>query len=285
LLKLQPKLGLVLLALLVAGCGKPPELSMQKLASDAPAGDSLPPVPVGQAPTPLTDRTPFGLYANYPNRDTLETLSTAALSPSGRFRAAFTSQGLWIVRVDGAWLWQVPLPEPTEPPTTGQTGAQPGLAQPVIPPPTIPPDTKAPTTPATTPAKPVNVPKATKYLGPLNWTAQSTLMLRDDANTWVEIDPDAAKITVLPAALQGKDWLIFSPDRKQVMYYTPGKTGKQLWIAKADGTEPKFLGENVEGSFDPAGKPVVTKVQPATPSPGAKTLLPDDARTPGQKSQ
>ncbi|HYF91897.1 MAG TPA: hypothetical protein VD969_06600 [Symbiobacteriaceae bacterium] len=278
---LRQTLWCAVLLLLTAGCSsKAPELMMPQLAPDAPAAAGLPPAPVGDAPTPLLDRPPFGLYAQYPGRDTLTTLSTARLSPDGRYRAAITDQGLWFARVDGAWLWQVPLPGAADP-KPAQSPAQPAISQPVLPP---QPGASPPGT-AGQPKPPTGA-KATKYVGPIDWTPRSTLLLRDDTGTWVEIDPEACKVTLLPQALQGKEWITYSPDRKQVMYYTPGKTGRQLWIAKADGTDARLQGENVTGFWGPDGKPVITKVQPA---PGAATVqgsaAADLERQPGQHRQ
>lgn len=260
---LRQLFGCAAAALLLAGCSKPPELMLQRLAPDAPAAEGLPPAPVGDAPTPLLDRPPFGLYAAAPSRETLQQLSTAPLSPDSRYRAAMGEQGLWIARVDGAWLWQVPLPETAVP---KPTPSQPALPQQ---PPAQTGTTPGKTTP-TQATKPSEAPKATKYLGPLDWTSRDTLLLRDDTGTWVEIDPEGAKVTLLPAALQGKEWITFSPDRKQVLYYANGKTGKQLWVANADGTKPTLLGENVTGTWGPDGKPVVTKVQVQTTATGGK---------------
>lgn len=273
--------GCAAAALLLAGCGKPPELMLQRLAPDAPAAEGLPPAPVDGAPTPLLDRPPFGLYATAPSRETLQLLSTAPLSPDGRYRAALGAQGLWIARVDGAWLWQVPLPEMAEPkPTTGQ---------PPLSPPLIPQQPKPGTGPgnnngAQTPTPPT-ARKATKYLGPLAWTPRDTLLMRDDTGTWVEIEPVAAKVTPLPAALQGKEWITYSPDRKQVLYYANGKTGKQLWIANADGTSPRLLGENVTGAWGPDGKPLVTKVQAQMTAAGGRPGDPSVERQRGPHKQ
>ncbi|HWI52997.1 MAG TPA: hypothetical protein VNT01_12735 [Symbiobacteriaceae bacterium] len=274
---MKKTLGGLVLALLLAGCGKQPELMLQRLAPDAPAAEGLPPAPVAGAPTSLLDRPPFGLYATYPSRDTLTSLSTATLSPDGRYRAAITAQGLWLARVDGAWLWQVPLPEVAAPKPTAP--GLPAMSQPVLPqqPGTVQPGAHQ-TAPQTTT-------KATAYLGPLDWTPRSTLLLRDDTGTWAEIDPEACKVSLLPAALQGKEWITYSPDRKQVLYYTPGKTGKQLWQAQADGTKPILLGENVTGTWGPDGKPVVTKVQPPAAGAGNKPGKAELERQNGLHSQ
>lgn len=265
-------------ALLTAGCGKPPALMMQQLAPDAPAGEGQPPAPVGTQPTPLLDRPPFGLYAIYPNRDTLVALSTAPLSPDGRYRATITAQGLWIARVDGAWLWEVPLPDVAVPKPV--TPTQPAMSQPVLP---TQPGTAKP--PAGQTVSPATASKATKYLGPLDWTSQATLLLRDDAGTWVEINPEASKVTKLPAALQGKEWITYSPDRKQVMYYAQGTKGPQLWIAKADGTEPKFQGDNVTGTWGADGKVIITKTQPASPGAASQTSNVNTPPQPGQSRE
>lgn len=245
--------------LLLAGCAKPPEVMMGRLSPEAPAAVGLPPSPVGKEPTPLLDRSPFGLYAEYPGRDTLTRLSTGDLSPDERYRAAITDQGLWVARKDGAWLWQVPLLPPPPPPTP----AQPQVT--LIP--GQPPPAPAPVTP-----------KATKYLGPLNWTSRGTLLMRDDGGTTVEIHPERASVTQLPYALQGKQDMLFSPDGKQVLYTQPGSAGRQLIVANADGTGPKFLGDNVTGTWDASGKPVVQKATMITPGATAPRDLAPDLR-------
>jgi len=273
--------GCAAAALLLAGCGKPPELMLQQLAPDAPAAAGLPPAPVAGAPTPLLDRPPFGLYASDPTRETLQMLSTAPLSPDGRYRAIIGNEGLWIARVDGAWLWQVPLPEAA---AANPATNQPGGTQPLLP--LQPkPGATAGSTNASQPPNPPAAPKATKYLGPLDWTSRDTLLMRDDTGTWAEVDPESATVKLLPAALQGKEWITFSPDRRRVLYYANGKTGKQLWVAKADGTEPKLLGENVTGTWGPDGNPVVTKIQPPTAVAGGKPGDPSVERQRGPHSQ
>jgi len=234
--------GIALAALLAAGCSKPPELMMQRLDEKAPAAQGKPNVPGAGDPAPIVDRPPFGLYAVSPTTDTLTRLSTGTLSPDGRFRAVMAGDGPWVTRVDGAWLWQVTVPEPKAPPTT-----TPGTS-------TAPP--------TTTPAQP---PKPPRIVGGLEWTSRNTLLMQDDTGAWLEADPVMAKITPMPAFLRGKEGVLFSPDLTQVLYYLPGKNAKQLWVAKPDGTGAKLLGENVTGTWDAAGKPVVTQ-NPKTPA-------------------
>ena len=224
-------------ALLLAGCGGSDERSLQRLSPDAPAATGLPPAPVADQATPLLGRAPFGLYANYPSNDTLTKLSTAPQSPDGRWRLAFTEQGLWLTRVDAAWLWQVPQAAPPQP----------------------------------------TIKQGKEYVAPVSWLPNGNLLLRDDAGAWIEANPTSANVKLLPAALQGKEQLTFSPNGQQVLYYTPGKTGLQLWLAKADGTDPKLQGENVTGFWDATGKLVVQKSTaptPGTPLPREK-LAPD----------
>jgi hypothetical protein len=244
----------VVSALLVAGCTKPPELMLQRLSPDAPAAQGFPAPPLDGQPTPLGDRPPFGLYANYPSNDTLKQLSTGTLSPDGRFRFAFTQQGVWITRLDGAWLWQVPLPGEGKTAPSGPAVSQ------------LPPGTSVATKPPTPPVTPPAV-KATKYIGPGDWTPQGTLLLRDETGVWIEAAPATTYVTPLPQPLQGKESISFSPDGKQVLYYTPGKTGRQLWQAAADGAAPTLLGENLTGYWGKDGKPQMQKntvVQPGS---------------------
>jgi hypothetical protein len=235
----------VLLTLLLAGCGKPQALMLQHLDPKAPAAAGLPTPPGPEEPARLTDRPPFGLYAEYPSSDTLARLSHGSLSPDGRFRSAMTGQGAWVARVDGAWLWQITLPSLPATPT----------AKPAVPGPQ----------PATAPP-----PKA-PAIAAMEWTPQNTLLLRDATGTYHQAEAEWAKITMLPATLQGKEMLTFSPNGKQVLYYINGKTGKQLWLANADGTNAKFLGENVVGSWDKDGKPAVMKqAAPSADAGGAR---------------
>lgn len=250
-------------ALLLAGCSKPPELMLQKLSPTTPAAEGFPALPLDGEKTPLGAKAPFGLYANYPSNDTLERLSTGTLSPDGRFRFAFTDQGVWVTRADGAWIWQVPLPDEG---TAAAQPASPAQAQ------------QPSTTQAGKPATPPPPPKGTKYVGPTDWTPRNTLLLRDDMGTWIEAAPWTTQVTLLPQPLQGKEGIEFSPDGKQVIYYAPGKTGKQLWLAGADGANPKLQGENVTGFWDKTGKLQVQKNVVPQAGPNAKKDLAPDLR-------
>jgi hypothetical protein len=230
-------------ALLLMGCSKPPEVMLQRLDPEAPAASGLPSAPLGNQPSPLLDRPPFGLYAEYPSSDTLTLLSSGTLSPDGRFRAALTTQGLWVARKDGAWLWQVPVPGADKP----AAPVGPPLVQPATPP--APPPAAA----------------ATSYIGPLQWTSHNTLLLRDNTGTWVETTPETARVNVLPQALQGKEALQFSPDGKQVLFSILKATGRELWVSNADGSKPQYLGVNVIGTWDPTGKVSVAKAEVLKP--------------------
>ncbi len=244
---------LAAVALLAAGCATQAPAPIERLAPEAPAAKGLPPRQPADTPSPLLARPPFGLYAHYPSNDTLATLSIGPVSPDGRYRAALTGQGAWIARVDGAWLWQLELPIP-KPPA----------------PPPDPPGTQSPK-PATPPAAPAKQPVP---VGPLVWTPQGALLFQDDTGAWHLANPEAAQITPMAAVLTSKEGVTFSPDGKQVSYYTPGKTGRQLWVAAADGTGAKLMGENVTGFWEEAtGQLVVQKVA----GPPATTGGPDKA--------
>lgn len=253
-------LGLTL-ALWLTGCSQPADLlPPDRLDPAAPAASSLPAVPGPDEPAPLASRPPFGLYAEAPTADTLAQLSQGTLSPDQRFRAALTQQGTWIARVDAAWLWQIQLPAPTTPATT-QT-------------PTSPP---ADTGQAGTTA-PTATPAAPPAIASLAWTPRATLLLRDAGGTWWEANPVWATASQLPAALQGKEELQFSPDGSKVLYYTAGTAGRQLWVAAADGSGARLLGTNVVGSWSPEGEPVVEKLPPVAPPAGTPA---GQATTPG----
>jgi hypothetical protein len=242
--------------LLAGGCSHRPALMMQHLSADAPAAAGLPAVPDPGQPSPLLQRPTFGLYADTPSHDTLIRLSSGILSPDGRYRAAATVQGVWVARLDGAWLWQVPLPDGNTSSPPPAPAPQPGKQQGSTPSPR----------------------KATRYVGLPEWTSRNTLLLQDDTGTWVEADPYLTRVTVLPSLLQGKEGLMFSPDGKQVAYYTPGKTGKQLWVAKADGTDAKLIGENLIGFWGKDGKLETQKqVAPQAPGSTGRKLSPDTA--------
>lgn len=230
------------LASLLVGCNGPQAVTMQHLDPASPGGAGLPAAPAWNAPAALAQRPPFGLYAQTPSSDTLSTLASGVLSPDGRYRAAVTGQGLWVARVDGAWLWEVPLAEPPAPaPAPAATTA------------TDAAKTTTPPTPAPLPAKPI------KFVGTPQWTPGNTILIQDDTGNWDLANPDRVEIHALPALLQGKESPQFSPDGQQVLYYTAGKAGQQLWVARADGTAAKLMGENVIGNWNASGKLVVTK--------------------------
>lgn len=107
-------LPLALLALFVTGCGEPSHPQVRQMDPVAPAAAGFAPVALPGQPSAIADQTPFGLYATSPTLDTITNLAIGTLSPSGQFRAALTEQGIWIARVDGAWLWQV-SPEAVSP--------------------------------------------------------------------------------------------------------------------------------------------------------------------------
>ena len=226
--------------LLLTGCSQSQSLLLQRLDPASPAAKGLAPLPAQDEPTPLTGRPSFGLYAAPPTPATLSVLANGRISPDGLYRAAMTEQGAWIARIDGAWLWQLELPPP--------------------PPPPAPPAQPGPRPPA-----PESLPPANVVL-PLVWTSRNTLMFQDENGYWHEARPERAVITQLPAAFQGKRDLDFSPDGKQVLYATNVSGGQQLWVAAADGTNPKILGENVIGFWGPDGKPVVRQKSTQTPS-------------------
>lgn len=240
---------LAILAMVAVGCARPvPAPSQQGLSPDAPAARGLPPREPAGTPSPLQVRPPFGLYAQSPGIDTLTTLASGALSPDGRYRAAMTAEGPWVARVDGAWLWQIELQVPLPPPT------------PPVPPGTHP---AKPPSPPPAPAKPPVV------VGALQWTDAAQLLFQDDTGAWHLADPAGARVTALPPAFKGKEGLQFSPDGRQVLFYAPGKTGRGLWLAAADGSNPKLVGENVTGFWQkPGGNLVVQK-----PTPGMDPLL------------
>lgn len=235
--------SLFLLAALLTGCGPQPGIPLQRLAPESPAAAGLPQRPAADGPSPLQARPPFGHYAQAPSSDTLSMLSVAPVSPTGKYRATMTSQGAWVARIDGAWLWQIELPKP--PPA---------------------PPAPAPDRPGAQPAPPPAPPRQPVPVGSLRWTPLGALLFQDDAGVWWLADPEIASVSQLPLGLQGKDLAQFSPDGKQVLYYTTGRTGRQLWVAAADGKDARLLGENVAGEWDAEGKLVVTKVTNPAPN-------------------
>lgn len=246
--------ALTLALLLLTGCaGRTPgtPLSMKmKIDPEAPAAGGHPALPLPARATPVTERPPQGLYATKPSPDTLNRLSSGTLSPDLRFRFAAVGDEAWVVRVDGAWFWQIelpppPPPKPPEPPTTS--------GGPVPPPPPPPP--------------------APKVRPPLQWTPQSTLLFLDSNGTWQEANPATALVAPLPAALQDTQAIAFSPDGRQALYYK----GNQLFTALRDGSQPKLVGTNLTGYWGPDGKLMTMQSSrpgtapppaPSTPGPG-----------------
>ncbi|HEY3367117.1 MAG TPA: hypothetical protein VGK74_18845 [Symbiobacteriaceae bacterium] len=244
--------GVAALALVAVGCNKPQGLVLQHLDPEAPAAAGLPARPAPDQPAPLTERPPFGLYAETPARDTLTALATGTSSPGDRFRAALTAQGAWVARVDGAWLWQIQLPD-----------AAPAPGTPTVPAPPAKPDSEKPNVKPAPAAGPATVKS-------IEWTVRGTLLIQDSKGLWLEADPEHARVTALPAGLQGKEVVAFSPDGKQVLYYVNDKAGKQLWSANADGSKPTYLGVGLAWSWNEQGKLVVAKIAgPPIPPPPA----------------
>lgn len=240
----QIAMGLILPLLLTGCAGSAASSEMDRLDPDAPAATGLPAIPGPDDPAPLEKRPPFGLYAEAPTADTLAALSTGKLSPDQRYRAAMTEQGAWVARVDAAWLWQVELPKPE--PTPSQEGQS---------------ADKPPAAPAPTPVAVA-----------VSWMPPDGLLVQDQTGAWWRADPDWTTITKLPAALQGKEEITFSPNGARILYYTSGEKGRQLWVANADGSSAKLLGENVAGSWSPEGEPVVTPLaSPEKPAGTAPT--------------
>ncbi|MFZ5823490.1 MAG: hypothetical protein ACOY94_04000 [Bacillota bacterium] len=242
-------LTLALLLFTLTGCasrlpGTAPARTV-KLDPNAPAAAGHLPLPLPEAPSPLTERPPQGLYATEPSADTLARLSTGTLSPDGQFRLAVTAQGAWVARIDGAWLWEIQLPAP--PPKEPEPPAPGGPLPPPPPPP--PPPT---------------------VVGAPHWTPQSTLLLLDSNGLWQEANPAKAMVTPLPAALQGTTGIAFSPDGRQVLYYK----GAQLFTALRDGTQPKLIGANLIGSWTPEGKLVTTSALSPTQNQGPNVVSP-----------
>ncbi len=155
-------------ALLTVGCAKPPVARLPHLAAEAPASHGLPPLPLPGRPTPLQEKAPFGLYADAPSADTLARLSTGTLSPDGRFRVALTAQGVWVARIDGAWIWKMSLPAP--PVADRPEGRQVQAPAPVE---------------------------------PLRWTNRGDLLFPDQTGAWYLADPLTTSVKPLPAAPEG----------------------------------------------------------------------------------
>lgn len=223
--------------LLLTGCNKPSALVLTHLDPSAPAASGYPARPLPDQPSPLTERNPFGLFTDAPSAETIAALATAQVSGDGRYRASITTQGAWVNRVDGAWFWQIKLASTAATPPAPPT--KPGQTQPN----------------ATQPAQTTTPPPMIQHtVRALQWTGRSQLLLRDESGTWLLANPDSATVTALPAALQGKQAIAFSPDGTQVLYYAPGKGGDELFVANADGSKPVSKGVNVTAYWDENGK-------------------------------
>jgi hypothetical protein len=243
---LLPTVTSGLLICILTGCGQPPGLALQHLDKLAPAAAGLPARPDPDQPTPLLERAPFGLYTQYPSNETLKALSIGLLSPDGKFRVVVTDQGVWVARVDAAWIWQVSV---VPVPIVGALNPNPD--------PKIVPKQGTPVPP--TP------PKGTKAVGPIEWTPKGMLLLRDDVGTLLEADPQTTRVSPLPATLQGKEAITFSPNGNQILYYVTLITGRQLWVANADGTNPKLQAENRTGKWDIDNKLVIAPLLEGSP--------------------
>jgi hypothetical protein len=266
---------LALLALL-AGCSSAPPAKRPQLAPNSAATIAYPPLPAPDQPAPLDAQHTFGLYDEKPSAATVEALSRGTSSPDGRFRAAFTDQGAWIVRADGAWYWQIMLPAQVAPPPqtapgrTGQTGqpgqtgqvGQPGQAKPgATGEPSAPGKPTAPGQPGAQ-AQPGAKPAA---LGA--WTPAGRLLVQAVSGLWFEADPLTATVTPLAPFWQGRTGLQVSPDDKQVLYTQPGPKGPQVWVANRDGSKPTLVADNATAVWGPDNRPVITKLPEPTPPP------------------
>jgi len=194
-------LGLALSILMIASGCRTATPYMDRLDPTAPAAAGLPATPGPDEPIPLGERPIFGLYTETPTAETLAQLSMGKLSPDQRYRAAVTPQGIWVARVDGAWVWQVPLPAQPVPQTGQQppqdgAGNSPGAA-----------GQSAQNTSsgqngqnAQTSQSPVPAP------GPamVDWEAPSTLLIRDTRGLWWKASPDWITVTRMatPPAIQ-----------------------------------------------------------------------------------
>jgi len=253
--------ALILAALAIAGCARTgPAETPQEFGIDpaAPVAAGHAALPLPGEPTPLQGRALSGLYATPPSADTLAALSTAPVSPDGMYRAVLEDGAIWITRIDGAWLWQVALPPVAAPPAgetgqgaggqgTGQqaaagqgAGGQAAAGQGVD-------------------GQPLVDPADLRPVAPIQWTPRSTLLFRDTAQRWLEADPDTALVTPLSAFLTGVADLTPSPDGSQVLFYKENR----LYIARWDGSEPQFIGENLVGHWDSSGQ-LVTEKRPET---------------------
>ena len=249
--------------LLLSGCARSnsAEVEMPNGVDPAsPVATGYAAMPAPGEPTPLGNPPPSGLYAKPPSADTLAALATAPLSPDGLFRAVLTTDGLWVTRIDGAWLWQVKPPSLSAQPTgeQGQTGAQgqtgtqgqagnSGQAASAV--------QSGTQGQAGAEGQAGSAEEVPNPVGPLQWTARSTLLFTDTAGRWLEADPLTALVVPLNAFLIGATHLTPSPDGQHVLFYK----GNQLYTALRDGSQPQLAGENVTGYWDSKGQLVVAK--------------------------
>lgn len=263
--------SLLLLLFALTGCGsRTPGTSEGGATVDpnSPAASGYGALPLPGQPTLLTERPLLGLYSTEPSADTLTQLGTGAISQDGRFRAVLTDQGAWIVRVDGAWLWQVQLPavSPTPAGTPGTagttTGATPatGTATGTAGTTGAATGTAAGTAGAATGATPAPATVA----GPVQWTPDSNLALRDSAGRWWAANTTTTQVSPMTTAFEGATGLTFSPDGSKVFFYK----GTQLITALRDGSQARLVGENLVGAWAPDGTLQTTKKAPAPGTPG-----------------
>jgi hypothetical protein len=105
-------------------------------------------------------------------------------------------------------------------------------------------------------------------VGPIQWTPDSNLALRDSAGLWWAANPTTTLVSPMTPAFQGATGLTFSPDGSKVFFYK----GTQLITAMRDGSQPKLVGDNLVGSWAANGTLQTAKKAPpagATGAPGA----------------
>lgn len=250
--------GLTLLLALLAGCGSasPPQTAETPVIKAQVLG-GYPPLPTGDEPSPLNTANLFGLYAAPPSVATVEALAKGLTSPDGRFRTALTDQGAWIVRIDGAWYWQIELTTVTP---NGQSTAQGAAGNQTVGPASQQQQLGSQAGQAL--AAPVQTQVATALGG---WTPAGQLMILTSTGAWFEANPLTATVTPLAPFWQGRVGLLVSPDEKQILYNQTGPKGPQVWVANKDGSRPTLVVDNGTAVWGADGKPVVTKLPDPTP--------------------
>lgn len=251
--------GLTLLLALLAGCGSasPPETAETPVIKAQVLG-GYPPLPGAGEPSPLSTANLFGLYATPPSAATVEALAKGVTSPDGRFRTALSDQGAWIVRIDGAWYWQIELTTVTP---NGQSTAQ-GAAGNQTAGPGTQQQQLGPQAGQTALAPPVQT-QAAATLG--GWTPAGQLLIQATTGAWFEANPLTATVTPLAPFWQGRVGLLVSPDDKQILYGQTGPKGPQVWVANKDGSRPTLVADNATAVWGPDSKPVVTKLPDREP--------------------